>query len=162
MRHLDFKKSKTPLIPSNISSIYQVPSSYNESGYILFTITVLAFESVTFFMIFKNLDYISYIRYSAVCIIVGDFMTYFALFIPRLYIILFKPDRNTLQLQCSTTGQQLRARTVDRACNTSLEQQGCKEPMIDENGDTDLGKIIVLTDCDNIVLTDCDKQQSVL
>ena len=107
-------------------------------------------------MIFKNLDYISYIRYSAVCIIVGDFMTYFALFIPRLYIILFKPDRNTLQLQCSTTGQQLRARTVDRACNTSLEQ-ACKEPMIEDNGnhgDTDLGKIIVLTDC--------EKRQSVL
>ena len=106
-------------------------------------------------MIFKNLDYINYIRYSAVCIIVGDYMTYFALFIPRLYIILFKPDRNTLQLQCSTTGQQLRARTVDRACNTSTSQ-GANEPMMVEtgNGDTDLGKIIVLTDC--------EKRQSVL
>ena len=71
-------------------------------------------------MSFKELDYISYIRYSVVCIIVGDYMTYFALFLPRLYIIIFKPERNTLQLQCSANGQFLLAKTVDRGCNTSL------------------------------------------
>ncbi|XP_063690634.1 extracellular calcium-sensing receptor-like isoform X2 [Bolinopsis microptera] len=100
--------------------IRKVPSNYNESRYIIFTITILTFESVIFFMSFKELDYISYIRYSVVCIIVGDYMTYFALFLPRLYIIIFKPERNTLQLQCSANGQFLLAKTVDRGCNTSL------------------------------------------
>ncbi|KAL5249201.1 hypothetical protein ACHWQZ_G018153 [Mnemiopsis leidyi] len=100
--------------------IRKVPSNYNESRYIIFTITVLTFESVIFFMSFKELDYISYIRYSVVCIIVGDFMTYFALFLPRLYIIIFKPERNTLQLQCSANGQFLLAKTVDKGCNTSF------------------------------------------
>ena len=117
-----------------------MPSSYNESRYILFTITMLFFESVTFFMIFKNLEYNEYIRYSVICVIVGDFMTYFALFLPRLYIIVFKPERNTLQLQCAVAnGLCALTKTVDRGCNTSLSvKEFGKEENSSEiiNGDT--------------------------
>lgn len=118
--------------------IRKVPSNYNESRYIIFTITILFFESITFFMIFKNLEYNQYIQYSVICIIVGDFMTYFALFLPRLYIILFKPERNTLQLQCTgPNGQCISSKTMDRGCNTSSSMNE-KQDTISEtiNGDT--------------------------
>ena len=89
-------------------------------------------------MIFKNLEYNQYIQYSVICIIVGDFMTYFALFLPRLYIILFKPERNTLQLQCTgPNGQCISSKTMDRGCNTSSSMNE-KQDTISEtiNGDT--------------------------
>ena len=73
-------------------------------------------------------------------------MTYIALFLPRLYIILFKPERNTLQLQCAANGQFLLAKTVDRGCNTSFsigedvrlssDEAEEEKEMIDKNGGT--------------------------
>ena len=72
-------------------------------------------------------------------------MTYIALFLPRLYIILLKPERNTIQLQCSGPANAtfLFTKTVDRACNTSFHD------VLIETGKGD--DVLSMSPCDGLV-----------
>ena len=106
----------------------QVPQKYNESRCIIFTILILLFETLLFTINIKTV-YHQYILFYAVCIITGTYTSFFALFLPKLYIIIFKPERNTLQLQCHTPTPFGKTRTFDKGVNTSCSLEELQDKM---------------------------------